>query len=549
MTAGYGERVALESVDLEIPVGSLLAVIGPNGAGKSTLLKTIAGLLQPFSGTVEVLGSTPRLAAKRIAYVPQAEAVDWAFPVTVGDVVLMGRVPLIGFGRSAGKPDREAVAAALETVGMADERDRQIGKLSGGQRRRVFLAKALAARPDLYLLDEPVTGVDVTTQEDLMRILEDESDAGRTVIATTHDLASAAHHFHQAAFVSGRLVAYGPADLVMDPALLTATYGGHVIVLPAGDRTSSTMPTITTRHPAASAISTTIRADHARLHPGPDDVRLHAAWSGRCGPGRHRLRRHGGVRGPPGTGIHRRRGQPRRVSGLGHRVPGRTAAVPRRRDRGRGDRARDRGRRSSGSLRFDTAVGVLFAGMFAFGILLFSSIEGYVADLFGYLLGNVLGITFADIVQIAVLGGAVLVIVAILRKEFLYASFDPAGAAASGLPVATLDYLLLGLIGVTIVVSIQAVGIIMVVAMLVTPAATGQLLVDKFWDLVRIAIGVAIVSAVTGLYLAFYLNVASGASIVLVETLCFTLALLFSPKSGWLRRGRGAPLEAPLPPG
>ena len=145
-----------------------------------------------------------------------------------------------------------------------------------------------------------------------------------------------------------------------------------------------------------------------------------------------------------------------------------------------------------GALRFDTAVGVLFAGMFAFGIVLFSTIEGYVTDLFGYLLGNVLGITFADIIQIALLGGIVLLIVAVLRKELLYASFDPAGAAASGLPVVTLDYLLLGLVGVTIVVSIQAVGIIMVVAMLVTPAATGQLLVDKFWDLVRIAIAVAV---------------------------------------------------------
>jgi ABC-type Mn2+/Zn2+ transport system ATPase subunit len=237
VTAGYGDRVALSDVDLEIARGSLLAVIGPNGAGKSTLLKTIAGLLKPFSGTVEVLGGPPRLQAKRLAYVPQAEMVDWAFPVTVGDVVMMGRVPLIGIGRSAGRKDREAVLAALETVGMGDAHGRQIGALSGGQRRRVFLARALAAEPDLYLLDEPVTGVDVTTQEDLMRILEAESDAGRTVVATTHDLASAAHHFHQAAFVNGRIVAFGPADLVMDPALLTATYGGHVIVLPAGDRT------------------------------------------------------------------------------------------------------------------------------------------------------------------------------------------------------------------------------------------------------------------------------------------------------------------------
>jgi manganese/iron transport system permease protein len=191
-----------------------------------------------------------------------------------------------------------------------------------------------------------------------------------------------------------------------------------------------------------------------------------------------------------------------------------------------------------GALRFDTAVGVLFAGTFAFGILLFSTIKGYVSDLFSYLLGNVLGITFTDIIQVAVLGAIVLLIVAVLRKELLYASFDPAGAAASGLPVHALDYLLLGLVGVTIVVSIQAVGIIMVVAMLVTPAATGQLLVDRFWDLVKVAIAVSLVAAVSGLYLSFYLNVASGASIVLVETLIFGLALLLSPKSGWLGRRR-----------
>src|SRR4051794_30157572 len=163
-----------------------------------------------------------------------------------------------------------------------------------------------------------------------------------------------------------------------------------------------------------------------------------------------------------------------------------------------------------GGLRFDTAVGVLFAGMFALGILLFSTIEGYVADLFGYLLGNVLGITFADIIQIAFLGAAVLIVVAILRKELLYASFDPAGAAASGLPVDILEYLLLGLIGVTIVVSIQAVGIIMVVAMLVTPAATGQLLVSKFWDLVKVAIGVAVIASGRGFLLRLFFKGASG---------------------------------------
>jgi ABC-type Mn2+/Zn2+ transport system ATPase subunit len=120
---------------------------------------------------------------------------------------------------------------------MSDAVERQIGALSGGQRRRVFLARAIAAQPDLYLLDEPVTGVDATTQEDLMDVLEAEARAGRTVIATTHDLACAAQRFHQAAFVNGRIVATGPANIVLDPELLAATYGGHVIVLPAGERT------------------------------------------------------------------------------------------------------------------------------------------------------------------------------------------------------------------------------------------------------------------------------------------------------------------------
>jgi ABC-type Mn2+/Zn2+ transport system ATPase subunit len=237
VSAGYGDRVALANVTLSIPTGSLLAVIGPNGSGKSTLLKTIAGLLEPFSGTIEVLGGPPGREARRIAYVPQAEVVDWAFPVTVGDVVMMGRVPLIGVGRSPRSSDRAAVTDALETVGMGDAVERQIGALSGGQRRRVFLARAIAAQPDLYLLDEPVTGVDATTQEDLMDVLEAEARAGRTVVATTHDLACAAQRFHQAAFVAGRIVATGPANIVLDPELLAATYGGHVIVLPAGERT------------------------------------------------------------------------------------------------------------------------------------------------------------------------------------------------------------------------------------------------------------------------------------------------------------------------
>jgi manganese/iron transport system permease protein len=187
-------------------------------------------------------------------------------------------------------------------------------------------------------------------------------------------------------------------------------------------------------------------------------------------------------------------------------------------------------------LRFDTSVGVLFAGTFAFGVMLFSTIKGYVTDLLGYLLGNVLGIGVGDLIQVAILGAIVLAIALAIRKELLFATFDPLGAAASGLPVARLEYLLLALLGVTIVVSIQAVGIIMVVAMLVTPAATAQLLVIRFGRMMAVGVALAAVSAVLGLYLSFYLNLASGASIVLVETVFFVIALVVGPKTGLLSR-------------
>ncbi len=231
VTAGYGERVALEAVDLEVGTGSLLAVVGPNGAGKSTLLKVMAGLLQPWRGEVETLGARPGRLAKRIAYVPQAEAVDWEFPVTVGDVVMMGRYPALGRLRRPGRADQRAVRDALGQVDMVQHLGTQIGRLSGGQRRRVFLARALAAEPDLFLMDEPVTAIDATTQEELMDLLESVATGGRTVVATTHDLACAAARFQTVLAINRRVIAHGPASLILDPTLLAQTYGGHLLTL------------------------------------------------------------------------------------------------------------------------------------------------------------------------------------------------------------------------------------------------------------------------------------------------------------------------------
>jgi manganese/iron transport system permease protein len=179
----------------------------------------------------------------------------------------------------------------------------------------------------------------------------------------------------------------------------------------------------------------------------------------------------------------------------------------------------------TGRLRGDTAIGVLFAGMFALGIFLFSRIPNYVGDLFGFLFGEILGIGPGDLLALTALAIVVLGLVAVFWKEFLYATFDPLGAAAAGLPVGRLDYLFLALIALTIVVSLQAVGIILVVAMLVTPAAVGQLLASSFGRLVAVAIGVGVASPIVGLYLSYWLDSATGATIVLVETAVFLLVL------------------------
>ncbi|MBM4408957.1 MAG: metal ABC transporter permease [Chloroflexi bacterium] len=194
-----------------------------------------------------------------------------------------------------------------------------------------------------------------------------------------------------------------------------------------------------------------------------------------------------------------------------------------------------------GNLRGDTAIGVLFAGMFALGIFLFSRIPDYVGDLFGFLFGDVLAISAGDLVGLAVLAGIVLLAVAVFWKELLYATFDPLGAAASGLPVERLDYTFLAIIALTIVISLQTVGVILVVAMLVTPAATAQLLTLRFQRLVGIAFLIGLLAPIVGLYLSYWLDAASGATIVLVESALFAVALLFGPRSGMLRRRVAAP--------
>lgn len=225
MSASYGGRPVLTGVDVEIPAGVLSAVVGPNGAGKSTMVKAALGLVPSVRGTVRWLGRPLRRVRKRVAYVPQSDAVAKDFPITAVQVVEMGRYPHRGWLRRLTAEDDECVAAAMQQVGVAELADRPIDELSGGQRQRVFLARALAQRADLIVLDEPFTAVDARTEAALLEILTGLCRDGVSVIAVHHDLRDVRDRFDHAVLMAGTVVAAGaPAD-VLTPEHLERAYG------------------------------------------------------------------------------------------------------------------------------------------------------------------------------------------------------------------------------------------------------------------------------------------------------------------------------------
>ncbi|MHA6263033.1 metal ABC transporter ATP-binding protein [Arenibacterium sp. CAU 1754] len=230
LTVSYGEKPAVFSVDMTVEPGKMTAIIGPNGAGKSTLLKAALGIVKPLSGQVQAFGRPLKSQRQRIAYVPQRASIDWDFPTRVIDVVLMGQYRRLGLlGRVRAEHMKQA-RACLDRVGMGDFADRQIGQLSGGQQQRVFLARALAQEPDLYLLDEPFAGVDAATEKAIITVLKSLKDAGKTVVAVHHDLATVPDYFDNVFLINTRKVAEGSVRDVFNAETLQATYGGRLAI-------------------------------------------------------------------------------------------------------------------------------------------------------------------------------------------------------------------------------------------------------------------------------------------------------------------------------
>ncbi len=234
----YDGRIALDGATATVPYGEALGIVGPNGSGKSTLLKTIAGLLEPSSGLVSVLGESPRaLPAGTVAYVPQIEDVDWSFPASVWDVVAMGRFPRLGTFRRFGTHDRAAVQRGLDLVNMRALAHRHISALSGGQQQRVFIARAIAQEPKVMLLDEPTTGIDAETEEALRKVIRELVKGGLPVIMSTHNLERASDWFDRLIVLNRRVLATGTPDEVFASGAYAALHGEvHVHGHAAPDR-------------------------------------------------------------------------------------------------------------------------------------------------------------------------------------------------------------------------------------------------------------------------------------------------------------------------
>ena len=235
LTVAYQDKPVLWDVDVTVPAGVLMAIVGPNGAGKTTLIKAILGLLRPVAGQVQIFGRPYAEQRHLVGYVPQRGSVDWDFPTSVLDVVMMGRYGALGWVRRPGQAERAAALAALEKVGMAAFAGRQISQLSGGQQQRVFLARALVQDAGVYLMDEPFQGVDATTERAIIALLRDLRAGGKTVVAVHHDLQTVPEYFDWVTLLNVRRIASGPVAEVYTEPNLRLAYGGRVPIFPEGD--------------------------------------------------------------------------------------------------------------------------------------------------------------------------------------------------------------------------------------------------------------------------------------------------------------------------
>eukprot|EP01133_Synstelium_polycarpum_P023506 gene23506-28173_t len=485
----YGEVHALDHVDLTLNSGSVCGLIGMNGSGKSTLFKVIMGMIKPDNGSVRIAGLGAATARKsgRVGYVPQSEDVDWTFPISVRDVVMMGRYGHLGFLRRPRRADREAVAEALERVELTEFADRQIGQLSGGQKKRAFVARGIAQDASILLLDEPFAGVDKRSEATISMLLRELASDGRSILVSTHDLHAVPKLCDEAVLLMRKVLVHSDPDTVLQPENLALAFG-----LDYGFMVRALAVAVVAAIVCAVLSCWLVLIGWSLM----GDAVSHAVL--------------------PGVVLAYVVGAPFAIGALifGLIAVALIGLI-----------------RNTSRVKEDAAIGIVFTTLFAFGLVLISVTPSQ-TDLNHIIFGNLLGVSSSDLLQVAILGALALSILLIKRRDLTLFAFDPIHANAIGLSPKRLGALLLGVLALTSVVALQAVGVVLVVAMLIIPGATAYLLTDKFSRMLVIAPVVSAVCAIAGIYVSYYLDTASGGMVVMTQGIVFALVYLFSPSQG-----------------
>ncbi len=542
LTVAYGEKPVLWDIDLTVPPGVLMAIVGPNGAGKTTLIKAILGLVPVAAGQVQIYGQPYDKQRRRVGYVPQRGSVDWDFPTSVLDVVTMGRYGALGWIRRPRSRETQLAIGALVKVGMEDYADRQISQLSGGQQQRTFLARALVQDADVYFMDEPFQGVDATTERAIVELLKELRAAGKTVVVVHHDLQTVPEYFDWVTLLNVRRIASGPVGEVFTEANLRVTYGGRMgFSAPNGNGLAASAARLS-EAPAArllgaeptmsgSELFQTLFFDYT-LRTVASGVVILGIVSGAFGA--FALLRRQSLLGDamshaafPGVVLaFMLTGQKSPlVLVLGAIAAGLAGvllliAITR-----------------YTRIKEDTSLGIILSVFFGFGLVLLTWLQrnpdARQAGLSSFLFGQAATLLRSDVVVMAAFGGSALLLMAIFWKEFKLLSFDREFGASLGFPMGLLDALLTFLLVVAIVIGLQTVGVILMSAMVVAPAASARQWTNRIGSMVILS---AAFGAVSGLGGAVISSMGSGLStgpvIVLCASAIVLVSLLFAPGRG-----------------
>ena len=444
---------------------------------------------------------------KQIAYVPQRSNIDWNFPIIVRDTVLLGTYPKVGLLRRPKKADKEWAMECLRQVGMEEFANRQIGELSGGQQQRVFLARALAQKADYFFLDEPFVGIDVSSEEVIIDILRQLKNAGKIVFVVHHDLSKVKSYFDELVLINKELIDAGPVNKVFQRDNMAKAYQRRTYARWFGGfNVMDFIHDLMTYGFLQKAFVTSIMVGIIcgvigcfivlRGMALMGDAISHAVLPGVA------ISYMLGINyfyGAVATGI-------LTAFGIG--------AIS-----------------QNSRIKNDSSIGLVFSAFFALGIILITK-AGSATDLTQILFGNVLSVRTSDMWLTLIIGAVVILVVVLFFKELLVSSFDETMAAAYGLKTRFIHYTIMFLLTLVTVASLQTVGVILVVSMLITPASTAYLLTNRLSVMVVLAAFFGALSSVIGLYFSFLYNLPSGPVIALATTSLFLLAFLFAPKQG-----------------